>query len=197
MAEISIRPPGEDDFKGEDGERGHRGHRGHAGHAGATGATGPAGATGPVGAPGSTGPTGAPGSTAALLPMSIHGSAFQASAHIEGTGVELQFGFQGAFIPEGSGTVSLFASVSLPAGTRISTVTVRVTDTEGTPVEVSFGAEDGSQSRVSALSRGDGTSQSLVIDVGGEALEPDKAYFIGAINPAGNLGWSLHGATIA
>jgi hypothetical protein len=112
-------------------------------------------------------------------------------------GVELQFGFQGAFIPDGSGTVNLFASVSLPVGTRISTVTVRVTDNEGTPVEVNFGAEDGSQSKTSALSRGDGTPQALVLDVGGTVLEPDKAYFIGAINPTGNLGWILHGATIA
>ena len=218
MAEISVRFPARDDRKGACGEHGEHGHRGHAGHDGATGATGPAGppgATGPTGSAGTvgaagsrgptgpTGPTGATGATgpagltAALLPLSIHGSAFQASAHIGGAGVELQFGLNGAFIPARSGTVELFTSVSLPAGTRISTVRVRVTDSEGTPVEAHFGAEDGSLVKASELSRGDGTPQTLAIDVGGVLLASDTSYFIEAINPAGNLGWILHGATVS
>ena len=72
-----------------------------------------------------------------------------------------------------------------------------MTDSEGTPVEAHFGAEDGSLVKASELSRGDGTLQTLVIEVGGLLLAADKSYFIEAINPAGNLGWILHGATVA
>jgi len=131
-----------------------------------------------------------------VLPVTIHGAAFQPSnpGQIAAPGVSL--GLTGIFIPGRSGTVLLLADVELPVGTRVTSVTLHVTDGLGTQIEAHFGAQDGSLVKVSSLSPGDGGEHVLTIEVDA-SIEAGKAYFLDVINPNGNEGWSLSHATIA
>ncbi len=129
------------------------------------------------------------------LPLSLHGSAFQTGAASDETPVRAQVGRDGLRVPASSGVVQAFAAVPLSAGLHVTTVTVRVIDNVGTPVIAHVGTADGSLLLASELSRGDGTQQDLIVTVG-QTLQPGQAYFVSAVNATGNLGWTLHSATL-
>lgn len=137
-------------------------------------------------------PPSPPPQSASPLPASIHGSAFQSA----GATVVLR-GSNGLVVPSGSGTAQVFHSIALPSGTRLTRVTLRVTDNAGTPLQAHLGGENGTPLFASSPSPGDAGDHPLVLEPpGGLTLAANKSYFVDVINNAGNLGWVLHGMTI-
>jgi hypothetical protein len=110
------------------------------------------------------------------------------------TGDTVTVGANGIQLPSLATAIAVFGSVSLPVGTVIASIAVRMTDSVGTTVTADFGDEAG-VILSSAPSAGTGLPQTLII-TGPFTLLAGTSYWIDGFRATGTGSWSLQGATI-
>ena len=180
------------------GPAGPAGSAGPPGPRGPTGVPGPEGLTGRAGAAGTTGPAGPPGPAGpagGVLPLEIHGSGLVPT--VLDTGTLATYGLNGLIMGAASSAPGAIGPVSLPDGTAVSTLAVRVVDTTGTRVEATFASESGPVF-TSELSSGAGSPQVLDIALPtGFRTVAGVAYSISVTRVSGVGGWTVSGVTVS
>lgn len=132
---------------------------------------------------------------AAILPLAIFGAAFVPNNLNSGT--IANYGANGMAMDHLSSATGAVGPVTLPVGTPISRVAVRVIDSAGTTLIAHFADANLTFSEASALSDGSGTEQTLTMTFPpGFKTAPGNSYGISVDRVGGAGGWQVVDATV-